>query len=369
MLAHGELPVQTLQVEGPAFSFEGPDALAVVPEPTALDLQAIALREQEEDLPSATIIGKDVEVSADPVSDYLRQIGKTPLLNAEQEVAISKRIEAGLYAEEKLRAHEEGEQRITDGLLLGDLQWIAQDGGRAKNNMLEANLRLVVSIAKRYTGRGMGFLDVIQEGNLGLVRAVDKFDYQKGYKFSTYATWWVRQAITRALANQAHNIRKPVHRVELINKMNRLVRDLTADMGAEPTVEEIAAGMDLEVSFVVQLIHDAQDTVSMDKKVGDDGESRFGDFVPDPRPGPEEIVVGSAARTATGSMLDHLDETTARIIRLRTGMEDGTKWTQDKVGEEVGLSRNTVQKLEKAGMARLRALAVARGLGPVAVAA
>ncbi|OJF10916.1 RNA polymerase sigma factor [Couchioplanes caeruleus] len=297
----------------------------------------------------------ELTASADSVRAYLKQIGKVPLLNAEQEVELAKRIEAGLYAAERLRACDEGEEKL-DRNFERDLRWIGRDGERAKNHLLEANLRLVVSIAKRYTGRGMAFLDLIQEGNLGLIRAVEKFDYTKGYKFSTYATWWIRQAITRAMADQARTIRIPVHMVEQVNRMVRARRDLAAQLGREPAVAEIAKALGVPEFQVIELISYDREPVSLDQAVGEDGESALGDFVAavDPNAEPGSTITQGELRNEVEIVLATLSERESAVIRLRFGLDDGRQRTLDEVGREFGLSRERIRQIEKVTMSKLR---------------
>ncbi|GAA2473895.1 RNA polymerase sigma factor SigB [Winogradskya humida] len=287
-------------------------------------------------------------VSADLVRAYLNGIGRTRLLTAVEEVELSKRIEAGLYAEEKLP---------TAGDDLAPLFTIIMAEGRAaKNHLLEANLRLVVSIAKRYTGRGMAFLDLIQEGNLGLIRAVEKFDYTKGYKFSTYATWWIRQAITRAMADQARTIRIPVHMVEQVNRMVRARRDLATSLGREPNVAEIAKAMGVPEFQIIELISYDREPVSLDQAVGEDGESALGDFVAavDPNAEPGATVSRGELRNEVEIVLATLSERESAVIRLRFGLDDGRQRTLDEVGREFGLSRERIRQIEKVTMSKLR---------------
>jgi RNA polymerase nonessential primary-like sigma factor len=290
-------------------------------------------------------------VSADLVRAYLNGIGRTKLLTAAQEVELAKRVEAGLYAEEKLTAHE-----IDDAELRADLKTIVREGQAAKDHLLEANLRLVVSIAKRYTGRGMAFLDLIQEGNLGLIRAVEKFDYAKGYKFSTYATWWIRQAITRAMADQARTIRIPVHMVEQVNRMVRARRDLSTTLGREPTVAEIAQNLGVQEFQVIELISYDREPVSLDQTVGEDGESALGDFVAriDPREEPGDSVAGGMLRDEVEIVLATLSQREQAVIRLRFGLDDGRQRTLDEVGREFGLSRERIRQIEKVTLLKLR---------------
>ncbi|BCY14365.1 hypothetical protein L3i22_094530 [Actinoplanes sp. L3-i22] len=286
-------------------------------------------------------------ISADLVRAYLNGIGRTRLLTAVEEVTLSKRIEAGLYAEEKLR---------TAGADLAPLlEIVIAEGRSAKNHLLEANLRLVVSIAKRYTGRGMAFLDLIQEGNLGLIRAVEKFDYTKGYKFSTYATWWIRQAITRAMADQARTIRIPVHMVEQVNRMVRARRDLATQLGREPSIAEIAVAMAVPEFQVIELISYDREPVSLDQAVGEDGESALGDFVAAAGQNqPGEGVSQGELRNEVEIVLATLSERESAVIRLRFGLDDGRQRTLDEVGREFGLSRERIRQIEKVTMLKLR---------------
>ncbi|WP_215550307.1 RNA polymerase sigma factor [Amycolatopsis sp. CA-230715] len=299
---------------------------------------------------------KDAELtaSADSVRAYLKQIGKVALLNAEEEVELAKRIEAGLYAAERVRgSEEEGEKLATQ--MRRDLKWIVRDGERAKDHLLEANLRLVVSLAKRYTGRGMAFLDLIQEGNLGLIRAVEKFDYTKGYKFSTYATWWIRQAITRAMADQARTIRIPVHMVEVINKLGRIQRELLQDLGREPTPEELAKEMDISPEKVLEIQQYAREPISLDQTIGDEGDSQLGDFIED-----SEAVVAVDAVSFTllqdqlQSVLQTLSEREAGVVRLRFGLTDGQPRTLDEIGQVYGVTRERIRQIESKTMSKLR---------------
>ena len=288
--------------------------------------------------------------TADPVKDYLKQIGKVALLNAEQEVELAKRIEAGLFAEEKLNSG-----MSLDPKLRRDLEWIAEDGHRAKNHLLEANLRLVVSLAKRYTGRGMLFLDLIQEGNLGLIRAVEKFDYTKGYKFSTYATWWIRQAITRAMADQARTIRIPVHMVEVINKLARVQRQMLQDLGREPTPEELAKELDMTPEKVVEVQKYGREPISLHTPLGEDGDSEFGDLIED-----SEAIVPSDAVSFTllqeqlDGVLDTLSDREAGVVKMRFGLTDGQPKTLDEIGKVYGVTRERIRQIESKTMSKLR---------------
>ena len=301
---------------------------------------------EEDDLTPAA------SASADPVKDYLKQIGKVPLLNAEQEVELAKRIEAGLFAEEKLGADGE---RAASPTSRTDLEWIAEDGSRAKDHLLEANLRLVVSLAKRYTGRGMLFLDLIQEGNLGLIRAVEKFDYTKGYKFSTYATWWIRQAITRAMADQARTIRIPVHMVEVINKLARVQRQMLQDLGREPTPEELAAELDMTPEKVVEVQKYGREPISLHTPLGEDGDSEFGDLIEDSEAiQPGEAVSFTLLQEQLHSVLDTLSEREAGVVSMRFGLTDGQPKTLDEIGKVYGVTRERIRQIESKTMSKLR---------------
>jgi RNA polymerase primary sigma factor len=299
---------------------------------------------------------KDAELtaSADSVRAYLKQIGKVALLNAEEEVELAKRIEAGLYATQLMSEIADKGEKLP-AAQRRDMAWICRDGDRAKNHLLEANLRLVVSLAKRYTGRGMAFLDLIQEGNLGLIRAVEKFDYTKGYKFSTYATWWIRQAITRAMADQARTIRIPVHMVEVINKLGRIQRELLQDLGREPTPEELAKEMDITPEKVLEIQQYAREPISLDQTIGDEGDSQLGDFIED-----SEAVVAVDAVSFTllqdqlQSVLETLSEREAGVVRLRFGLTDGQPRTLDEIGQVYGVTRERIRQIESKTMSKLR---------------
>ena len=288
--------------------------------------------------------------TADPVKDYLKQIGKVPLLNAEQEVSLAKRIEAGLFAEEKLASGQKFDKRTQ-----GDLEWIAQDGRNAKNHLLEANLRLVVSLAKRYTGRGMLFLDLIQEGNLGLIRAVEKFDYTKGYKFSTYATWWIRQAITRAMADQARTIRIPVHMVEVINKLARVQRQMLQDLGREPTPEELAKELDMTPEKVIEVQKYGREPISLHTPLGEEGDSEFGDLIEDSEAVvPADAVSFTLLQEQLESVLHTLSEREAGVVKMRFGLTDGQPKTLDEIGKVYGVTRERIRQIESKTMSKLR---------------
>ncbi len=312
--------------------------------------------EDEEESEALKQARKDAELtaSADSVRAYLKQIGKVALLNAEEEVDLAKRIEAGLFSTERLRQLAESNGK-PEAQLSRDLRWVRRDGERAKNHLLEANLRLVVSLAKRYTGRGMAFLDLIQEGNLGLIRAVEKFDYTKGYKFSTYATWWIRQAITRAMADQARTIRIPVHMVEVINKLGRIQRELLQDLGREPTPDELAKEMDITPDKVLEIQQYAREPISLDQTIGDEGDSQLGDFIED-----SEAVVAVDAVSFTllqdqlQSVLQTLSEREAGVVRLRFGLTDGQPRTLDEIGQVYGVTRERIRQIESKTMSKLR---------------
>ena len=312
---------------------------------------AIVLSNTEDDeMPvySTTITG----ATADPVKDYLKQIGKVPLLNAAEEVELAMRIEAGLFAEEKLSTMTEKEKRTALGR---DLSWVARDGQRAKNHLLGANLRLVVSLAKRYTGRGMQFLDLIQEGNLGLIRAVEKFDYTKGFKFSTYATWWIRQAITRAMADQARTIRIPVHMVEVINKLARVQRQMLQDLGREPTPEELSRELDMTPEKVIEVQKYGREPISLHTPLGEDGDSEFGDLIEDTEAVvPADAVGFTMLQKQLESLLDSLSEREAGVIRMRFGLGDGMPKTLDQIGDTFGVTRERIRQIESKTMAKLR---------------
>jgi RNA polymerase primary sigma factor len=304
----------------------------------------------EDDVPvySTQITG----ATADPVKDYLKQIGKVPLLNAAEEVELAMRIEAGLFAEEKLSHMSAAEKTGQLGL---DLQWVARDGQRAKSHLLGANLRLVVSLAKRYTGRGMQFLDLIQEGNLGLIRAVEKFDYTKGFKFSTYATWWIRQAITRAMADQARTIRIPVHMVEVINKLARVQRQMLQDLGREPTPEELSRELDMTPEKVIEVQKYGREPISLHTPLGEDGDSEFGDLIEDTEAVvPADAVGFTMLQRQLESLLDSLSEREAGVIRMRFGLGDGQPKTLDQIGDTFGVTRERIRQIESKTMAKLR---------------
>lgn len=320
-----------------------PDAAAAV---AAGALVISQTDDDEAPVYSTTITG----ATADPVKDYLKQIGKVALLNAEQEVELAMRIEAGLFAEDKLQ-HSTGLSKPAER----ELRWVARDGQRAKSHLLGANLRLVVSLAKRYTGRGMQFLDLIQEGNLGLIRAVEKFDYTKGFKFSTYATWWIRQAITRAMADQARTIRIPVHMVEVINKLARVQRQMLQDLGREPTPEELARELDMTPEKVVEVQKYGREPISLHTPLGEDGDSEFGDLIEDTEAVvPADAVGFTMLQKQLESLLDSLSEREAGVIRMRFGLGDGQPKTLDQIGDTFGVTRERIRQIESKTMAKLR---------------
>ncbi len=302
----------------------------------------------DDDAPAQQVV--TAGATADPVKDYLKQIGKVALLNAEQEVELAKRIEAGLFAEERLNSGTKLEPKMRR-----ELEWIAGDGRRAKNHLLEANLRLVVSLAKRYTGRGMLFLDLIQEGNLGLIRAVEKFDYTKGYKFSTYATWWIRQAITRAMADQARTIRIPVHMVEVINKLARVQRQMLQDLGREPTPEELAKELDMTPEKVVEVQKYGREPISLHTPLGEDGDSEFGDLIEDSEAVvPADAVSFTLLQEQLHQVLDTLSEREAGVVSMRFGLTDGQPKTLDEIGKVYGVTRERIRQIESKTMSKLR---------------
>jgi RNA polymerase primary sigma factor len=310
----------------------------------------LSLVDDEDEVPvySSAITG----ATADPVKDYLKQIGKVALLNAAEEVELAMRIEAGLFAEDKLSQMNDAERRSSLGR---ELLWVAKDGQRAKSHLLGANLRLVVSLAKRYTGRGMQFLDLIQEGNLGLIRAVEKFDYTKGFKFSTYATWWIRQAITRAMADQARTIRIPVHMVEVINKLARVQRQMLQDLGREPTPEELSRELDMTPEKVIEVQKYGREPISLHTPLGEDGDSEFGDLIEDTEAVvPADAVGFTMLQKQLESLLDSLSEREAGVIRMRFGLGDGMPKTLDQIGDTFGVTRERIRQIESKTMAKLR---------------
>jgi RNA polymerase primary sigma factor len=305
--------------------------------------------DDDEDLPAARVAAAGA--TADPVKDYLKQIGKVPLLNAAQEVELAKRIEAGLFADQKLA---EGSRNLSTDAQI-DLEWIAEDGKRAKNHLLEANLRLVVSLARRYTGRGMLFLDLIQEGNLGLIRGVEKFDYTKGYKFSTYATWWIRQAITRAMAEQSRTIRLPAHMAEAISRLARVQRQMLQDLGREPTPGELAAELDMTPEKVIEVQNYGREPISLHAPLGEDGDSEFGDLIEDSEAiQPADAVSFTLLQEQLHSVLGTLSEREAGVVSMRFGLTDGQPRTLDEIGKVYGVTRERIRQIEARTMSKLR---------------
>ena len=303
---------------------------------------------EEDDAPAQTVM--TAGATADPVKDYLKQIGRVALLNAELEVELATRVEAGLFAEAKIKDEKKMEKKLKR-----ELEWLVEDGKRAKNHLLEANLRLVVSLAKRYTGRGMLFLDLIQEGNLGLIRAVEKFDYTKGYKFSTYATWWIRQAITRAMADQARTIRIPVHMVEVINKLARVQRQMLQDLGREPTPEELAKELDMTPEKVVEVQKYGREPISLHTPLGEEGDSEFGDLIEDSEAVvPADAVSFTLLQEQLHSVLDTLSEREAGVVAMRFGLTDGQPKTLDEIGKVYGVTRERIRQIESKTMSKLR---------------
>jgi RNA polymerase primary sigma factor len=307
---------------------------------------------EEEDVPDVW----DQEVpTTDLVRVYLTDIGRVALLTAEQEVDLAKRIEAGLFAAEKLRAADAKETKKIPAKLRRDLEEISADGTRARNHLLEANLRLVVSLAKRYQGKGLTLLDLIQEGNIGLVRAVEKFDYTKGYKFSTYATWWIRQALQRAIADQGRTIRVPVHMVEQINKALRVKRDLATELGREPTFAELGAVLEMTAERVEEILGYGRETLSLETPVGDDGTATFGEFIEDAdAPVAADVVDFGLLQDRLRLVLGTLPDRSASVMRMRFGIDDGRARTLDEVGKELGLTRERIRQIERDTLKELR---------------
>jgi RNA polymerase primary sigma factor len=328
---------------------DGDELPADLPAGATTEAEEFVLSDDDEDDAPAQQVAA-AGATADPVKDYLKQIGKVPLLNAEQEVELAKRIEAGLFAEDKLNCGEKLAPKLRQ-----ELEIIAEDGRRAKNHLLEANLRLVVSLAKRYTGRGMLFLDLIQEGNLGLIRAVEKFDYTKGYKFSTYATWWIRQAITRAMADQARTIRIPVHMVEVINKLARVQRQMLQDLGREPMPEELAKELDMTPEKVIEVQKYGREPISLHTPLGEDGDSEFGDLIEDSEAVvPADAVSFTLLQEQLHSVLDTLSEREAGVVSMRFGLTDGQPKTLDEIGKVYGVTRERIRQIESKTMSKLR---------------
>ncbi|MHB1234495.1 MAG: RNA polymerase sigma factor, partial [Microbacteriaceae bacterium] len=344
---HDDLKDDEVKDEDPK-GFTEDDEAGEVDEKLPTDALVLSLIDDDDEVPvySSAITG----ATADPVKDYLKQIGKVALLNAAEEVELAMRIEAGLFAEDKLATTP----KLTPEEAR-ELRWVAKDGQRAKSHLLGANLRLVVSLAKRYTGRGMQFLDLIQEGNLGLIRAVEKFDYTKGFKFSTYATWWIRQAITRAMADQARTIRIPVHMVEVINKLARVQRQMLQDLGREPTPEELSRELDMTPEKVVEVQKYGREPISLHTPLGEDGDSEFGDLIEDTEAVvPADAVGFTMLQRQLESLLDSLSEREAGVIRMRFGLGDGMPKTLDQIGDTFGVTRERIRQIESKTMAKLR---------------
>ena len=343
-----DVVVDDTEISGDDDSEDGETRSKVLDEPVPTGAIVLSMSDDEDDVPvySSLITG----ATADPVKDYLKQIGKVPLLNAAEEVELAMRIEAGLFAEDKLATTSRIEKQLKR-----ELMWVARDGQRAKSHLLGANLRLVVSLAKRYTGRGMQFLDLIQEGNLGLIRAVEKFDYTKGFKFSTYATWWIRQAITRAMADQARTIRIPVHMVEVINKLARVQRQMLQDLGREPTPEELSRELDMTPEKVVEVQKYGREPISLHTPLGEDGDSEFGDLIEDTEAVvPADAVGFTMLQRQLESLLESLSEREAGVIRMRFGLGDGIPKTLDQIGDTFGVTRERIRQIESKTMAKLR---------------
>jgi RNA polymerase primary sigma factor len=344
----GEIESDSPLVDGTGVKTDGEGGKTKAGEEESEAAGFVIRDDDEDDAPAQQVV--TAGATADPVKDYLKQIGKVALLNAEQEVELAKRIEAGLFAEEKLNAGGKMDMKLKR-----ELWWISQDGKNAKNHLLEANLRLVVSLAKRYTGRGMLFLDLIQEGNLGLIRAVEKFDYTKGFKFSTYATWWIRQAITRAMADQARTIRIPVHMVEVINKLARVQRQMLQDLGREPTPEELAKELDMTPEKVVEVQKYGREPISLHTPLGEDGDSEFGDLIEDSEAVvPADAVSFTLLQEQLHSVLDTLSEREAGVVSMRFGLADGQPKTLDEIGKVYGVTRERIRQIESKTMSKLR---------------
>jgi RNA polymerase primary sigma factor len=336
--------------DGDAGQGDGPAAADCSPQPgEEVRDELLVCGDDDEDPPVAWVAA--ASASADPVRDYLKQIGKVPLLTAGQEVELARRIEAGVFAGQKLA--EGGPNLRADQRI--DLEQVAEDGRTAKDHLVEANLRLVVSLARRYTGRGMLFLDLIQEGNLGLIRGVEKFDYTRGYKFSTYATWWIRQAITRAMADQARTIRLPAHIAEAISRMARVRRQMLQDLGREPTPEELAAGLDTTPEKVIEVQKHGREPISLHTPVGEDGDSEFGDLIEDSEAiQPGEAVSFTLLQEQLHSVLDTLSEREAGVVSMRFGLTDGQPKTLEEIGKVYGVTRERIRQIESKTMSKLR---------------
>jgi RNA polymerase primary sigma factor len=337
-----------------ADTIEPPDATAAaldeIDDIDAADAEAEPDADADAETDADADLDDQTTVMGDSVHTYLKSIGRRQLLTAEQEVELAKRIEAGLYAEHKL----ETAQRLSDAHRQ-ELEWIADDGRRAKAHMLEANLRLVVSVAKKYSDRGLSLLDVVQEGNLGLIRAVEKFDYAKGYKFSTYAMWWIRQAIQRGFADSARTIRLPVHVLELLSKLSRVERDMHQRLGREPTPDELAVELDKSPEQVLELLRTSRQPISLDSTIGEDGDTRIGDLIEDTdSPEAAELVDRQLMAEQLRRALNVLSPRESKIMAMRFGLHDGTPRTLDEIGKHMGLTRERIRQLEKESLSKLR---------------
>jgi RNA polymerase primary sigma factor len=356
----GPLPAAPIEMAHSGSAHDEPRApqeAAGEQEPGTGQDEPLVFGDDDEDLPAARVAAAGA--TADPVKDYLKQIGKVPLLNARQEVELAKRIEAGLFADHKLA---EGSGVLRPGQRI-DLEQVAEDGRRAKNHLVEANLRLVVSLARRYAGRGMLFLDLIQEGNLGLIRGVEKFDYTRGYKFSTYATWWIRQAITRAMAEQSRTIRLPVHMVEAISTLARVKRQMLQDLGREPTPDELAIELDMTPEKVIEAQKYGREPISLHTPLGEDGDSEFGDLIEDSEAiQPAEAVSFTLLQEHLHSVLGTLSEREAGLVSMRFGLTDGQSRTLDEIGKVYGVTRERIRQIESKTMSKLRHPSRSKGL-------
>lgn len=339
----------------------GVDVLRITEEEEVDDEEIILTEEDEVDVEKLDLSIPDGVSIEDPVRMYLKEIGKVPLLTAEEEIELAQKMEVGAVAKEKMavlenRMEEAGETEAKElAEEISNLQKELDAGDEAKKRLAEANLRLVVSIAKRYVGRGMLFLDLIQEGNLGLIKAVEKFDYRKGYKFSTYATWWIRQAITRAIADQARTIRIPVHMVETINKLIRVSRQLLQELGREPLPEEIAEEMNLPVERVREILKISQEPVSLETPIGEEEDSHLGDFIQDDNvPVPADAAAFTLLKEQLVEVLGTLTEREQKVLRLRFGLDDGRARTLEEVGKEFNVTRERIRQIEAKALRKLR---------------
>ncbi|TDB82836.1 RNA polymerase sigma factor, partial [Actinomadura sp. KC216] len=352
-------PTRTAAKNGTKDAAKGPGA-GDAPDEEGFEVTEVEPADADAD--TAADLDDQSTAMGDSVHTYLKAIGRRQLLTADQEVDLAKRIEAGLYAEHKL------ENDDLSPAVRADLEWVAADGRRAKAHMLEANLRLVVSVAKKYSDRGLSLLDVVQEGNLGLIRAVEKFDYSKGYKFSTYAMWWIRQAIQRGFADSARTIRLPVHVLEMLSKLSRVERDMHQRLGREPTPEELAVELDKSPEQVRELLRTSRQPISLDSTIGEDGETRIGDLIEDTdSPEASELVDRQLMADQLRRTLDILSPREAKIMAMRFGLYDGTPRTLDEIGKALGLTRERIRQLEKESLSKLRHPSNARPLLDFAV--